>query len=463
MTDLEPSLPERMVNKLAATLDRSRPRRRSFLAGVAVAGSALALKPWGFLVEDAAAYDVVCGDGNLCADGWSAFCCTVGGTNSCPPGSFTGGWWKADNSGFCCGSARYYIDCNAACGSGWQCHCASGTCDQRRVACNQFRYGQCNQEISCYGPVVCRVVTCQPPWQWDGSCTTSSATDNNTASHNAPCQINDCNTPIDALWNAMGGAGGVLGGPLTGQQSAAPCGVQVLYANGAIFQNGSAVNEIHGRNWSIYTLMGAQTGPLGCPISSTLTGADGVTTYNLFASGIIIAPRNNGPYELNGSIFAKWQALNSESGPLGYPASSIQTAPDGYTPYALFDTGIVFARIGKGTFEVHGAILTKWNALGGVAGFGMPTTDTTTGIDGTTRYSMFDWGGIFYRPNLGTFEIHGDIRNKWVAIGGASVLGYPIGDTATDDSGMRYSSFDRGRIVYDPTTQATNVIMRAFK
>ena len=175
-----------MVNGLSTRLAGRRVGRRSFLAGAAVVGSAVATHPWQYATRPLTAYASVCGSGAACDEGWSAFCCTITGANQCPPGSFVAGWWKADRSGFCCGSARYYIDCNASCGSNWKCHCASGTCDQRRVACNQFRYGQCHTEIDCYGPVVCRVITCTPPWQFDTACGTTSLTDNSTASHSRP-------------------------------------------------------------------------------------------------------------------------------------------------------------------------------------------------------------------------------------------------------------------------------------
>lgn len=158
------TMSERIVTRLASGLFGKRASRRSFLTASALVGSAVAVDPWTFFTKPVSAYATVCGAGAACSDGWSVFCCTINhGANSCPPDSFVGGWWKADRSSFCCGSARYYIDCNARCGSSWRCHCNSTTCDQRRVACNQFRYGQCHQEISCYGPVVCRMVTCTPP------------------------------------------------------------------------------------------------------------------------------------------------------------------------------------------------------------------------------------------------------------------------------------------------------------
>ncbi|MDQ1730017.1 MAG: hypothetical protein QOK10_176, partial [Pseudonocardiales bacterium] len=152
---------------------------------------ALAVDPWGYLTKPASAYATVCGADNTCAAGYTVFCCTInGGANTCPPDSFIGGWWKADNSSFCGGSARYYIDCNAYRDGRYSCHCNQSTCDQRRVACNQFRYGQCNTQIpwSNTGPVLCRMISCTPPWvQFGGTCSSSSATDNNTASHSAPC------------------------------------------------------------------------------------------------------------------------------------------------------------------------------------------------------------------------------------------------------------------------------------
>lgn len=189
------TLTERLVNRVAKRTDRrverSGPPRRGFLGGAALLGAALAVDPWGYLTRPASAYDAVCGADNTCEAGYTVFCCTInGGKNSCPPDSFIGGWWKADNASFCGGSARYYIDCNAYRDGHYTCHCNQSTCDQRRVACNQFRYGQCSTEIpwSNTGPVLCRVVSCTPPWvQFGGTCSSSSATDNNTVTHSAPC------------------------------------------------------------------------------------------------------------------------------------------------------------------------------------------------------------------------------------------------------------------------------------
>jgi hypothetical protein len=181
------SLTERLVTKLA-TIGRPT-SRRGFLAAATLTGTALAVEPWGYLTRPQTAYASVCGPGATCGSGWSAMCCSINnGHNTCPTGSYPGGWWKADRSSYCGGAARYYIDCNAKPGVHFTCHCNDSNCDQRYVACNIFRYGQCNTQIAGVTAVVCRQISCRPPWElYPGTCGHSSATDNNTAEHNAPC------------------------------------------------------------------------------------------------------------------------------------------------------------------------------------------------------------------------------------------------------------------------------------
>ncbi|HKC26434.1 MAG TPA: twin-arginine translocation signal domain-containing protein [Jatrophihabitans sp.] len=181
-------LAERLVNRLA-TIGSARTSRRNFLAAATLTGTALAVDPWGYLTRPQSAYATACGPGANCGDGWSAMCCSInGGRNTCPPNTFRGGWWKADRSSFCGGNARYYIDCNALPGHHFTCHCNQSNCDHRYVACNVFRYGQCNTQIHGVTAVVCRQISCIPPWQlYPRACGSSSRTDNNTAQHTAPC------------------------------------------------------------------------------------------------------------------------------------------------------------------------------------------------------------------------------------------------------------------------------------
>lgn len=200
-----------LVDRLSGVLERHLDRR-GFLAGSAVTASAMVAAPRRFLLEPNTAYAAICGCsgqdcacGSACCDGYTEFCCALFGPNECPPGTLMAGWWKADGSGYCdhggAPKPRYYMDCNADCGgcgcgsSGicagdcydCGCECAGGNCHQRATCCTRFRYGQCNQGTRCVGAIVCRVVTCTPPWLLEPSCTRAVATDNFTGTHNRGC------------------------------------------------------------------------------------------------------------------------------------------------------------------------------------------------------------------------------------------------------------------------------------
>lgn len=198
-----------------------RSRRRSFLTKTAMAGSALAVAPKQFILEPRTAYAAMCNCvgtscpscSSLCCDGYTEFCCTIYGTNGCPPGSLYGGWWKVSGSSYCGGNNRYYMDCHSQCGScgcgsngvcsgscsGTPCGCALGSCNNRKAGCTQFRYGQCNRQIRCVGPIICRVVTCTAPWQLEPTCTTSTRTDEATRWHNRACLQSTGRAPLGGV------------------------------------------------------------------------------------------------------------------------------------------------------------------------------------------------------------------------------------------------------------------------
>lgn len=305
------TLTERLVEKLST---RTTIGRRGLLRSSAVVGAALVTNPWSYLTRPASAYDAVCGTDATCADGYSVFCCTINnGQNTCPPDSFIAGWWKADQSSFCGGSARYYVDCNAFRGSTTHpCRCNDVTCDKRLVACNQFRYGQCHTEIpySATGPVVCRLVSCTPPWQqYAGVCSTSSKTDNNTATHSAPCVTGAA--PVGSLdtLTATGNRVRLTGWAVDLDQRGTELSVAV-YEDGrgiAWFPTGvprADVNAVYGT-----------TGRHGFDIQ--LDAANGTHTYSVYAIGV-------GPGPANTLLANRAVAVNPGASPVG----SIDTVTD---------------------------------------------------------------------------------------------------------------------------------------
>ncbi len=202
-TTSNPSFVVSLTERASAFLDR-RSSRRGFLTRSALVGSALTVAGPTYVMRPGTAYAAVCSCVNrsctctdLCCDGYTEFCCAIYGDNSCPPDTLLAGWWKVDNSDFCDGAARYYMDCNkqspaCGCGSSGVCRgtdttCQCRSCGNRKDGCTVFRYGNCNNDVACVGPIMCRVVTCTKPWEIDPGCTTVPRTDNNTRYHHRPC------------------------------------------------------------------------------------------------------------------------------------------------------------------------------------------------------------------------------------------------------------------------------------
>ncbi len=258
---------QRTVDALTDRLSRKKMGRRSFLTRAALVGSALAVDPLGFVLRPQSAWAAVCGDANECDEGWSAFCATINdGANTCPSGSYPAGWWKIDNTTFCSGRARYIVDCNVRPGTSMTCRCAQGECDRRRVACNNFRYGQCNTQVAGTTPVVCRIVLCTPPWEW-GNCNRTSLTSNQTRTHwsaRLPSRTNP--TAIMVRWLEMGLTGSILGDLVGSERSTDDGGRWARFDNGVMTKRPDTTNTRY------------VTGPHGAEYAS-LDGPDGNLRY----------------------------------------------------------------------------------------------------------------------------------------------------------------------------------------
>ncbi|MFF0214040.1 FG-GAP-like repeat-containing protein [Streptomyces vinaceus] len=103
--------------------------------------------------------------------------------------------------------------------------------------------------------------------------------------------------------------------------------------------------------------------------------------------------------------------------------------------------------------QLCGPILAKFNAAGGIATLGYPTTDITESTDAVGRFVHFrqegqgsDNGSIYWHPNTGAWTIINGIRQKWMSLGAErGVMGYPTSDEAvTFDNNGWFSTFSGG-------------------
>jgi len=141
------------------------------------------------------------------------------------------------------------------------------------------------------------------------------------------------------------------------------------------------------------------------------------------------------------------QAVDSGAGTGEMPTA------DGRGRCRDFERGSIYWRPETGAHEIHGEIRIKWAQLGGVRSFlGFPVTDELGTPDRRGRFNHFEGGSIYWTPQTHAHEVHGAIRDKWASMGWeGSRLGYPIGDEKrTADGRGRFSDFEGGRILWTP-------------
>ena len=462
-----------LVNRAADLLSR-RHSRRSFLQRVAVVGSALSVGGLDYVLRPGTAYASVCGSGASCASGWTALCCTINnGVNQCPPGSFAAGWWKADGARLCGGKARYYIDCQARCTKChcprgyhfcgrqcWNCrpHCAhAGTCDERHVCRNVFRYGQCHQEIGCSGSVVCRAISCTPPWRWE-SCTKASATDDFTRTHSAPCLPTHW-TPMQKHYATIGSQASPLGASAGPERPAAHGTVQ-HYQHGRMYHSDSTgTHFVLGVLAQKYRQLGESQSPLGLPTSDTRDNASGTGRHNLFQLGSIHSSHHTGTHAVWGPVFSAWSAAGMATSPLGLPLTDTRTNADGHGQHNDFEGGSIYFSPTFGAHSVPSASLAVWTAHDRETGpLGYPTGEVADLPNGLGQEQPFEHGVIDMTVSVGAHAVWGPIFDVWVSQYGRETgsLGCPITDVYPVDPTHDRCDFQYGSLVLDTTTGAVS-------
>lgn len=437
-------------------------RRRDLFVGAAVAGSALATSPRSYALRPVTAYSTICGPGNTPGAGWSIFCATVNkGANTCPPGSFAAGWWKAAGSSWCGGGYRYIVDCNAQCSkctSGcsdhicdsacWNCSCSSGstaTCDQRLSCCNAFRYGQCNTQVSCSGGVHCRLVSCVPPYQWE-RCITTSFSDDRTAEHSSPYLPQW--GAISSHYTALGDRGSWLGaslGPVRVAQDGLARGTYVKYQNGFIYDTPTtAASAVSNWVWQVWASVGGTNGVLGYPTRDRYVGLKDGGWLQPFEKGCIVDSQVTTTQVVWGYRWTVWQANGREGGVLGYPTGPVTYPAGGWIQ--TFQQGCLTDSTVTTTQLVTGAMWTAYRGLGLSGGsLGYPTGAVAGQARGASQ--SFQKGQLWALSGTSAYAVLGRVLTAWQAAGGAAGrYGYPLANTTTAADGTMSCRFEGGTI-----------------
>ncbi|HEU0101523.1 MAG TPA: transglycosylase family protein [Mycobacteriales bacterium] len=211
---------------------------------------------------------------------------------------------------------------------------------------------------------------------------------------------------------------------------------------------------VYGDILARYNALGGASGFLGAPVTAEAGSVRG-GRWNFFQRGAIYWTPGQGAYEVHGDIRAKWQSLRSEFSVLGYPVSNEQRTPTRAGAYNVFESGAVYWSPATGAHEVHGLVHKAWAATGwenGPAGF--PMSDE---IPLSTRFGAiqgFEGGAVVWSPSTGAHLVRGAINAAWNAVGADhSRLGLPTSGEV-DIPGGRKTTFEHGSITWTPTRGA---------
>lgn len=461
------SFSERAVEHLTRAVAPAKIDRRGFFWRTALTGTALAVNPLDFLLKPGTAYASVCGAGSSCSSGWTAFCCTINdGANLCPPHSYAAGWWRIDDSSFCRGSARYIIDCNRRPSSSCECHCASGTCDERRVCCNNFRYGQCNQHIAGTTEIVCRVVTCTPPWQWDPSCTRTVRVDNRTSTHSAPCLPGTDPTHIEMKYQDLGMTGARVGTPEAQERDGANGGRVRDHTNGYItYLPAVGAWSVRGREATVWHHLGLEAGRLGYPIRDRQFFNWGPGWYARFQRGWITHRSDVGTHPVVRPYWEAWIEQGGAKGRrLGLPLGDVEVAPGEQGYLQRFQRGALLRASGSSdVLAVYTSYWTGYQRTGGTTGpLGYPTRSRRKSLSGRGGMQGFSNGMLINSRDTGLRAVLDMTYRRYQDLGyDTSQLGFPTGRRIDIGDGRgTVQGFEGGAIYHTEETGAWEILSR---
>ena len=114
---------------------------------------------------------------------------------------------------------------------------------------------------------------------------------------------------------------------------------------------------------------------------------------------------------------------------------------------------MIVAGANGAAFVVYGEIYLRYAALGGVSSFlGRPTSDEEN-AEGGGRVSKFAGGDIYWLGVSGANEVHGAIRERYLALRGpGGPLGYPTCGETQVMSAARKSGASTGFPTTAPST-----------
>lgn len=258
---------------------------------------------------------------------------------------------------------------------------------------------------------------------------------------------------IRSKYDSMGGAA-VLGLPTSDEYDVTGGRASNLQVGRIFWSAATGTHHVMGGILNGYDSIGGPAA-LGLPLSDE-QGVGG-SRMSEFSRGRIYWNASNGAISVYGGIFYKYSDIGGHNA-IGLPTaneSDVIVKPGARV--GLFERGQIYWSAATGAHPVYGGVLLKYMAMGGPASMGLPTWDEVDIAGG--RAEPFEIGRIYWSAETGAHPVYGAIMAKYDQMGGPVALGMPTTDetNVTGHPGARMSIFKTGRIYWSADTGADAV------
>jgi len=212
-------------------------------------------------------------------------------------------------------------------------------------------------------------------------------------------------------------------------------------------------------------------GRLGALVADEADARAEGSRRSVFEKGAIYWSPGTGAWELFDRLYLDYERLGGSASALGLPVAAQEALPGGTKQ--RFEGGQLYLKTGATrAFEVRGAILERYLAIGGPGAWGFPISDEEDVVRAGTfrrdppstgaRQSRFEGCTFYWSAATGAHEVHGDILAAYRSVNGPGLpnddeyngLGLPIADGADLPSWAgigRFNAFEHGSVVFDGT------------
>ncbi|MBZ8176447.1 hypothetical protein GSS88_01355 [Corynebacterium sp. 3HC-13] len=212
--------------------------------------------------------------------------------------------------------------------------------------------------------------------------------------------------------------------------------------------------EVCGGILGEYARLNGALGWLLWPEEPMMLNPDGIGYRQKFRNGFIYWHPDTGAHAVSARTAALWSKHGWEAGWLGYPVTG-EYPLEGTTPLEgelggwvqQFQGGWVYRSPLQQVASVNGKIYEYWQQHGGHRSeLGFPIADEAATPDGVGRYSVFQFGSVYWHPKFGAHEVKTLIYEVWAQNDyEKGKYGYPVGDPIEHDGDIT-QEFEKGTI-----------------